>query len=66
LDGGRDGHVLISLGTFALIFAVLDHSQELRLLLAGGLELRFGPTMAVASVVAILGVIPLLSPAVGF
>ena len=66
LDGGRDGHVLISLGTFALIFAVLDHSQKLRLLLAGGLELRFGPTMAVASVVAILGVIPLLSPAVGF
>jgi len=54
--------VLISLGTFALIFAVLDHSQKLRLLLAGGLELRFGPTM----VVAILGVIPLLSPAVGF
>ena len=58
--------MLISLGTFALIFAVLDHSQKLRLLLAGGLELRFGPTMVVASVVAILGVIPLLSPAVGF
>ena len=55
------GMVLISLGTFALIVAILDHHHELRLLRAGGLELRFSLSMAVASVLAILGVMALLS-----
>lgn len=60
------GMVLISLGTFAPIATVLDHRRELKLLRAGGLESRFRLTMAVASVLAILGVMALLSLVVSF
>ncbi len=55
------GMTLISLGTFALIFAVLDYRRELKLLRAAGLESRFSLPLAVASVLAILGFMALLS-----
>jgi putative membrane protein len=55
------GLLLISLGTVALILAVLDHRREIKQLRAVGLAGRFSLTMAVASVLAILGVIALLS-----
>ena len=55
------GMVLVSLGTFALVVAVFDHYRELKYLRAAGLEGRFSLTMAVASVLAILGVMALLS-----
>ncbi len=55
------GLLLISLGTFALVFAVFDHRRELKQLRAVGLEARFSLTVAVASVLAILGVMALVS-----
>jgi putative membrane protein len=55
------GMVLISLGTFALVIAVFDHRRELKLLQRAGLQPRFSLTMAVASILAILGVMALLS-----
>jgi putative membrane protein len=60
------GMLLISLGTFALIFAILDHRRELKQLQAVGLVSRFSLTIAVASVLAILGVMALLSLVVNF
>lgn len=60
------GMTLISLGTFALIAAVLDHRRELKLLRACGLKSRFSLTIAVASVLAVLGVMGLLSVAASF
>jgi len=60
------GMLLISLGTFALILAVLDHRREWKQLRAVGLGPRFSLTMAVASVLAILGVMALLSLVVSF
>ena len=55
------GLVLISLGTVALILAVFDHHREIKQLRAAGLEARYSLTVAVASVLAILGVMALLS-----
>ena len=55
------GMLLISLGTLALIVAIFDHHRELKQLRAAGLEARFSLTTAVASVLAILGVMALLS-----
>jgi putative membrane protein len=55
------GLCLISLGTFSLVIAVVDHRRELKQLRAAGLPGRFSLTMAVASVLAILGVMALLS-----
>ena len=55
------GMVLITLGTLALIVSVFDHHRELKLLRAAGWKARFSLTMAVASVLAILGVMALLS-----
>jgi len=55
------GLVLISLGTFALVIAVFDHHREMKQLQAAGLTGRFSLTMAVASVLAILGVMALIS-----
>jgi putative membrane protein len=55
------GMVLVSLGTFALVFAVFDHYREMKQLRAAGLEARFSLTMAVASVLAILGLMAFLS-----
>ena len=60
------GMLLIALGTFALVVAVLDHRRELKELKAFGLAHRFSLTMAVASVLAILGVMALLSVVVNF
>src|SRR5277367_4559809 len=55
------GMLMISLGTFALIVAVIDHRRELKQLQEMGLGPRFSLTMAVGSVLAILGVMALLS-----
>jgi putative membrane protein len=55
------GMALISLGTFSLIVAILDHRHELKQLRAGGLESRFSLPLAVASVLAILGVMALIA-----
>src|SRR5262245_4383799 len=55
------GMILISLGTFALVIAVVDHHRELQQLRAVGLVARFSLALAVASVLAILGVMALLS-----
>ena len=58
------GITMIALGSFALVVAVFDHRRELRLLHAAGLERRFSLTTVVASVLAILGVMAVLSLAV--
>jgi putative membrane protein len=55
------GMTLIALGTFALVFAIIDYHRELKLLRAAGLESRFSLPLAVASVLAILGLMALLS-----
>jgi len=60
------GTALISLGTFALIMAVIDHRREVRWLRTRGLEARFSLPAAVASVLAILGVTAFLSVIVDF
>jgi putative membrane protein len=60
------GMLMISLGTFALIVAVIDHRHELKQLQEMGLEPRFSLTMAVGSVLAILGAMALLSLVVNF
>jgi putative membrane protein len=55
------GLLLISLGTFALVVAIFDHDREMKQLRAAGLPARFSLSLAVASVLAILGVMALLS-----
>jgi len=55
------GMLLISLGTFALVVAVFDHHRGVKQLRAAGLGARFSLTMAVASVLAIFGVMALIS-----
>lgn len=60
------GMLLISLGTFALIVAVFDHGRQVKQLQAGGLGRRFSLTMAVASALAVLGVMALVSLVVNF
>jgi putative membrane protein len=55
------GMTLIALGSFALVFAIIDYRRELKLLRAAGLESRFSLPLAVASVLAILGFMALLS-----
>jgi putative membrane protein len=58
------GMSLITLGTFSLVFAIFDYRRELKLLRAAGLESRFSLPLAVASVLAILGLMALISLAV--
>jgi putative membrane protein len=60
------GMLLISLGTLALVIAVIDHRRELKQLQAVGLKARFSLTMATASVLAILGVMAIISLQVNF
>lgn len=60
------GMLMISLGTFALVAAVFDHRRELKQLRSVGLETRYSLTMAVASVLAILGLMLLVSLVVSF
>ena len=55
------GMVLVSLGTFSLLIAIVDHHREMKQLHAAGLSPRFSLTLTVASVLAILGVMALLS-----
>lgn len=55
------GMAFISLGTFALIFAILDHRRQLKWLRTRGLKVRFNLPAVVASVLAILGIIAFLS-----
>jgi putative membrane protein len=58
------GIAMITLGTFSLLIAVLDHHRELKLLHDAGLEKRFSLSRVVASVLGILGVMAVLSLAV--
>jgi putative membrane protein len=60
------GMLLISLGTFALIVAVYDHQRQLKQLRTVGLGMKFSLTTAVASVLAILGVMALVALVVNF
>ena len=50
------GLTLVTLGTLALVVAVLQHRQTLKRLRERGLEPRWSLTLTVATVVAVLGV----------
>jgi inner membrane protein YidH len=50
------GLALISIGTLALVFAVIQHWQTLRELHARGLAARWSLALTVATLVAVLGV----------
>jgi putative membrane protein len=50
------GLILISLGTLALVFAVIQHWQTLRELHARGLAARWSLALTVATLVAFVGV----------
>jgi putative membrane protein len=58
------GMALLSLGIFALAGAIFNHHRDLKPLRAAGLEQRFSLTTAVASVLAIVGSLGLLSVAI--
>jgi putative membrane protein len=55
------GMVLMSVGTLSLLVALIDHRRELKQLHSAGLPSRFSLSMTVASVLAVLGVMALLS-----
>jgi putative membrane protein len=55
------GMALLLLGVFALVAAIFDHHHDLKQLRAAGLERRFSLPMAVASMLAIVGCMGLLS-----
>ena len=55
------GMALLLLGVFALIAAIFDHHHDLKQLRAAGLARRFSLPTAVASVLAIVGCMGLLS-----
>jgi putative membrane protein len=55
------GLLLVTIGTFALAVAVFDHYREIKQLRASGLPQRFSLSMAVASLLVILGAMALLS-----
>jgi putative membrane protein len=55
------GMALLSLGVFALVAAIFDHHHDMKQLRAAGLERRFSLSTAVASVLAIVGCMGLLS-----
>jgi putative membrane protein len=57
------GMALLSLGVLALIAAIVNHHHDMKQLRAAGLESRFSLTTAVASVLAIVGCMGLLSVA---
>jgi len=58
--------LLIALGTFSVIGAIIDHRREVNMLRAEGLQTGASLSMAVGSVLAILGVMALLSVSVSF
>jgi putative membrane protein len=55
------GMALLLLGVFALVAAIFDHHHDLKQLRAAGLVRRFSLPTAVASVLAIVGCMGLLS-----
>lgn len=55
------GMSLLILGVFALVAAIFDHHHDLKQLRAAGLARRFSLPTAVASVLAIVGCMGLLS-----
>ena len=55
------GMALLILGVFALVAAIFDHHHDLKQLHAAGLARRFSLPTAVASVLAIVGCMGLLS-----
>jgi uncharacterized integral membrane protein len=52
---------LLLLGVFALVAAIFDHHREIKQLRTAGLNRRFSLPSAVASVLAIVGCMGLLS-----
>lgn len=59
------GMALLALGLFALIAAVVNHYNDLKPLRAAGLQKKFSLPASVASVLAIVGCMALISAAVG-
>jgi putative membrane protein len=55
------GMALLLLGVFALVAAIFDHHREIKQLRTAGLNRRFSLPSAVASVLAIVGCMGLLS-----
>ena len=55
------GMALVALGTFALLFALIDHRGTLRRLQGEGLEKRRTPTIFVATILCFLGISAILS-----
>jgi putative membrane protein len=55
------GMALLLLGVFALVAAIFDHHHDLKQLRAAGLARRFSLPTAVASMLAIVGCMGLLS-----
>jgi len=55
------GMALVALGTFALLFALIDHRGTLRRLQGEGLEKRRTPAIFVATILVFLGISAILS-----
>ena len=55
------GMALVALGTFALLFALIDHRGTLKRLQGEGLEKRRTPTIFVATILCFLGISAILS-----
>jgi putative membrane protein len=55
------GIALVALGTFALLFALIDHRGTLRRLQGEGLEKRRTPAIFVATILVFLGISAILS-----
>ncbi len=55
------GIALVALGTFALLFALVDHLGMLKRLRGEGFQTRRTPTVIVATVLIFLGVVAILS-----
>ena len=60
------GMVLLFLGNFALVGAIVNHHNDLKQLKAAGLKVRRSLTTAVASVLVIVGTMALLSVTVHY
>jgi putative membrane protein len=55
------GMALVALGTFALLFALIDHRGTIKRLQGEGLEKRRTPTIFVATILCFLGISAILS-----
>jgi len=55
------GIALVALGTFALLFALIDYRSTFKRLRGEGLERRRNPAVAVATILCFLGITAILS-----